>query len=672
MTAKTITTPMALNHTSSASVCSPWFVDTTDEGKPVEFHPVTCSYQPLVNGQEAFGAVYDAIMAARYSVDIICWGFQPSMYFKRGDGGASLNIGDLLLKKGLEGVRVRLLCWADSLNVAQVTENSTPGFNWLRNRVLQNENDAEREYDRAWYLTARAVPPSPFREEQANKQAADLRAKHAAGLPPPEPSKKTVALQGLPCIEVATRDFSLGDRAEIIYRESRFREDKNLNEEAVTFGFGTEPSHHQKMVLVDYEAPEHAVGFVMGHNTLDAYWDDDKHSFARMHPRFGRNGATPRQDMSALVTGSILEHLNVNFCNAWKRSTDVDLLPTRRALASRLPLRKDKGTPVMAQILRTQSQEGRRDIRAMYKQATDNACRYIYIENQYFRWPPLVDHIKTAINRQTSGGRDIGKHGPLYLFVVTNSSDDALDHGQVSTYRMMESLGHADTMPNVTRLERNDVYQQQRRNLVASIDGTDSNAQLIQTYGTGSKADIAKALDKNEAHKKDLQKQLNDVNAKIADNNKGQVVPGDIPGLKTLICTLVAPDSPAEKWMDTYVHSKIMVIDDVFLTHGSANINTRSMEVDSELNICHEHGDVSRALRKRLWAIHTKPAPSEGQGAARGNDVNSAAIGDNMTDAFNQWVKITDRNKRLRGSNLQPLAALVSFSSNTTTRSRLD
>ncbi|MBR7972281.1 phosphatidylserine/phosphatidylglycerophosphate/cardiolipin synthase family protein [Burkholderia vietnamiensis] len=672
MTAKTITTPMALNQTSSASVCSPWFVDTTDEGKPVEFHPITCSYQPLVNGQEAFGAVYDAIMAARYSVDIICWGFQPSMYFKRGDGGASLNIGDLLLKKGLEGVRVRLLCWADSLNVAQVTENSTPGFSWLRNRVLQNENDGEREYDRAWYLTARAVPPSPFREEQANKQAVDLRAKHAAGLPPPEPSKKTVALQGLPCIEVATRDFSLADRAEIIYRESRFREDKNLNEEAVTIGFGTEPSHHQKMVLVDYEAPEHAVGFVMGHNTLDAYWDDDKHSFARMHPRFGRNGATPRQDMSALVTGPILEHLNVNFCNAWKRSTDVDLLPARRALASRLRLRKDKGTSVMAQILRTQSQEGRRDIRAMYKQATDNACRYIYIENQYFRWPPLVDHIKTAITRQTAGGRDIGKHGPLYLFVVTNSSSDALDNGQVSTYRMMESLGHADTMPNVTRLERNDVYQQQRRNLVASIDGTDSATQLIQTYGTGSKAEIAKALEKNEAHKKDLQKQLNGVNAKIAENSKGQVIPGDIPGLKTLICTLVAPDSPAGKWMETYVHSKIMVIDDVFLTHGSANINTRSMEVDSELNICHEHGDVSRALRKRLWAIHTKPATSEGQGATSGNDVNSAAIGDNMTDAFNQWVKITDRNKRLRGSNLPPLAALVSFSSNTTTRSRLD
>ncbi|MGG2343633.1 hypothetical protein ACQUZQ_21320, partial [Aeromonas veronii] len=91
----------------------------------------------------------------RYSIDIICWGFQPSMYFKRGLGGASMNIGELLITKGLQGVRVRILCWADSLGVAQFSENSTPGLNWLRSRAFQNENDAEREYDRAWYKEAR-------------------------------------------------------------------------------------------------------------------------------------------------------------------------------------------------------------------------------------------------------------------------------------------------------------------------------------------------------------------------------------------------------------------------------------------------------------------------------------------------------------------------------------
>ncbi|MCQ4437972.1 hypothetical protein NO135_23500, partial [Clostridioides difficile] len=70
----------------------------------------------------------------------------------------------------------------------------------------------------------------------------------------------------------------------------------------------------------------------------------------------------------------------------------MDLTTPRRALAKRLAVDKSRGTPLRAQILRTQSQEAenRRDIRSMYKQTTDNATRYIYIENQYFRWPPLV------------------------------------------------------------------------------------------------------------------------------------------------------------------------------------------------------------------------------------------------------------------------------------------
>ncbi|WP_241659267.1 hypothetical protein [Klebsiella pneumoniae] len=74
-------------------------------------------------------------------------------------------------------------------------------------------------------------------------------------------------------------------------------------------------THHQKTVLVDYELPESAVGFVMGHNMLDEYWDTDKHSALfrpgnNMDPRLGANGKLPRQDISSRVTGPILEHLH--------------------------------------------------------------------------------------------------------------------------------------------------------------------------------------------------------------------------------------------------------------------------------------------------------------------------------------------------------------------------
>jgi hypothetical protein len=62
-----IVTPLALSETSSATLCAPWFVQRT------EFPPMPASYRPLVNGKEAFGAVYDAILAAKHTVDIICY-----------------------------------------------------------------------------------------------------------------------------------------------------------------------------------------------------------------------------------------------------------------------------------------------------------------------------------------------------------------------------------------------------------------------------------------------------------------------------------------------------------------------------------------------------------------------------------------------------------------------
>ncbi|PZR37899.1 MAG: hypothetical protein DI523_39255 [Paraburkholderia fungorum] len=239
---------------------------------------------------------------------------------------------------------------------------------------------------------------------------------------------------------------------------------------------------------------------------------------------------------------------------------------------------------------------------------------------------------------------------------------------------MMESLGHADTMPDVTKAERDDALQQQKSSLQSQIDDIDGSEQTVRVYGTGTATQNAPFFARSEARKKDLQQQLDAVNGKISANKSGPVVPSDITGLKTLICTLVAPDSPAGNWMNTYVHSKIMVIDDVFLTHGSANINTRSMEVDSELNICHEHGDVTNALRKRLWTIHTRNGSVSYQGGQSDSDANNAqAIGDNIEEAFKAWSGIITSNKKRMDSKKQsPLASLIAFRTDTTKRSKLD
>ena len=53
-----------------------------------------------------------------------------------------------------------------------------------------------------------------------------------------------------------------------------------------------------------------------------------------------------------------------------------------------------------------------------------------------------------------------------------------------------------------------------------------------------------------------------------------------------------------------YVHAKVGIVDDRWLTIGSANLNEHSLFNDTEMNIvCHDI-DVVRSTRLRLWAEH--------------------------------------------------------------------
>jgi phosphatidylserine/phosphatidylglycerophosphate/cardiolipin synthase-like enzyme len=335
--------------------------------------------------------------------------------------------------------------------------------------------------------------------------------------------------------------------------------------------------------------------------------------------------------MSAIVTGPILENLNDNFCRAWQRDAKEDLLVKRKALKGQFKLRGEFGTPVMAQINRTQSQEGVRNIRSLYLQAVNNATRFIYIENQYFRWPDLAEKIKSAVQAQIKAGRNPAK--PVHLFVVTNASDDGMGLGAGTTYDMLNSLGRADTMPAVARLEQTDSLQEQ-------LDA----------------AERVKAIAPTAAQREAAQQKIASLNQRITDIDNKPIPTPEIPGLKVHVCSLVAPDSPPGHWMPVYIHSKIMIVDDVFLTHGSANCNRRSMEVDSELNICHERMDVTQPLRRHLWNIHTN-----GTGAQDDPEIVST-----------HWDYIINQNASNQKNNLTPVASLIGFMWTSTKRLRLD
>jgi phosphatidylserine/phosphatidylglycerophosphate/cardiolipin synthase-like enzyme len=58
-----------------------------------------------------------------------------------------------------------------------------------------------------------------------------------------------------------------------------------------------------------------------------------------------------------------------------------------------------------------------------------------------------------------------------------------------------------------------------------------------------------------------------------------------------------------------YVHAKVGIIDDRWLTVGSANLNAHSLLNDTEMNVVTDDPDLARATRVRLWAEHLQLDP---------------------------------------------------------------
>ncbi|WP_145542181.1 phospholipase D-like domain-containing protein [Yersinia alsatica] len=624
-----IVVPVATVDTNQCTITPPWFVQDT------EFQPTQATYKPLVNGEEAFAAVHNAIANAKKSVDIICWGFQPSMYFIR-DGKAP-SIGELLINIAREKkVQVRILGWEMPFNLAGFGgEANLPakGAIRIKDRAGQNASDEQYAYDRRWFTD------HSYTGEMTDFVAGNMGIIGWAA----QADMRNAKLRLLSPLFVS-RGFDATDRVELAYRVSRQALDPNISRLTVATMAGS-VTHHQKTVLVDYELPEHAVGFVMGHNMLDEYWDTDLHSAEKRSvsskpaPNAGPRGDKPRQDISSRVTGPILEHLHENFATAWHKETGQDLLTLRHAkdVAKQLKPRIGYGTPLMAQLLRTQPQESKRDIETLYMKAVNNATQFIYIENQYFRWPPLAEAIKKAAETQTKAGRDPGKHGALHLFVVTNVTDEGIGAGTVNTQRMLDSLGRADTIPEVTKLRKIEKLKvEDPTRSFSYIDPRDPAAQEL--------------LRKKNEMKDEYNKKIQEIKDSI-------IVPESRPGLKVHICSLVAPDSSPDNWMPVYIHSKLMIINDVFTTHGSANINTRSMQVDSEMNIAHDWASVTQTLRRRLWNLHT----------------NKQGAQDDPAKAFKAWEDILGKNKDLQGTGTdQPNASLIKFLYNKPTLKDLD
>ncbi|MFZ3289372.1 MAG: phospholipase D-like domain-containing protein [Telluria sp.] len=74
-------------------------------------------------------------------------------------------------------------------------------------------------------------------------------------------------------------------------------------------------------------------------------------------------------------------------------------------------------------------------------------------------------------------------------------------------------------------------------------------------------------------------------------------------GLKICTAMLNVSAFVGDRWRyrEIYIHSKLMLVDDLYFTLGSANLNQRSMAVDSEINLVSVNPQLVQRLRRRIW-----------------------------------------------------------------------
>ena len=98
------------------------------------------------------------------------------------------------------------------------------------------------------------------------------------------------------------------------------------------------------------------------------------------------------------------------------------------------------------------------------------------------------------------------------------------------------------------------------------------------------------------------------------DDTRGvlaELTEADAGAGRLLACTLFAR---AGRLADpVYVHAKLGIVDDSWLTIGSANLNEHSLFNDTEMNLVTRDAALARQTRLRLWAEHLELPLEQGR-----------------------------------------------------------
>jgi len=119
----------------------------------------------------------------------------------------------------------------------------------------------------------------------------------------------------------------------------------------------------------------------------------------------------------------------------------------------------------------------------------------------------------------------------------------------------------------------------------------------------------------------------------------GELIAADAGAGRLLACALYARSG--NRSSPVYVHAKLAIVDDRWLTLGSANLNEHSLFNDTELNLVTHDPRVVKEVRLRLWSEHLE-CPIE-------------VIGGNPTEVVDSLWRPIGREQRARQERRCPL-----------------
>ncbi|KAL1298288.1 hypothetical protein HN51_042662 [Arachis hypogaea] len=382
--------------------------------------------------------------------------------------------------------------------------------------------------------------------------------------------------------------------------------------------FPTVFAHHQKTITVDTRAPNNSanereiLSFLGGVDLCDGRYDTETHSLFRTldkeshyHDFYQTNiaGASlnkggprePWHDAHACVTGEAAWDVLTNFEQRWTKQCDPSLLVPANTLVKLYPSfasnpsERDWKVQVYrsidhvsaSQMFRKLTVE--RSIHEAYVEAIRRADKFIYIENQYF--------IGGCHMWEKDSYSGCGNLIPVEIALKVVSKIKAKERFAVYIVIPMWPEGVPESEPVQDILHWT-------RETMAMMYGLIGEA--IQESG-------------EPGHPRDY------LNFFCLANREQKGIDEFLPPHSPHPETQYWNAQKNRRFM-VYVHSKIMIVDDLYILIGSANVNQRSMDGqrDTEIAIgCYQsqdgaesdklmnHGDI-HAYRMSLWYEHTR------------------------------------------------------------------